>query len=217
MHTDILGRITADQWLVTGWFTEDYAHLARAFSANLDQLSIPHHLYARVLKPGGFVANTLRKPEVLLTAFADYPGKTLVLCDVDMQLFGDISPIVGMTGDVLVASGTKAGDCVPWKKRKRRIHLSSRVMVWKNNDRAKALVRLWKEQCDRPGISYGDETALIEAYVRSEGVGLARLPPRFSGHQKHSAPADAVFIHDSEYDKRQTWLHNLLSGKFLRH
>lgn len=216
MHSDILGKTAATSWLVTGWFTEDYSPLARRLSDNLDRLAVPHHFYAREKDPRGYVANTRRKPEVVLAAFSDYPGKTVVLFDVDMEVLGDISSLAAINGDVIVASNTKPGDCVPWKKRKRRIHMGSRVMVWKSNEPAKQLARLWLEQCQKPGISYGDEVAFIEAYVRSEGVALSRLPPRYAGVQKHTAPQGAVVIHDSEYDKRKTLLQKLISGKLFR-
>ena len=211
MHADILGSAPIDGWLVIGWFTEDYTKLARALSDNLNRLGIPHHLYARVLDPGGWAANTRRKPEVLFSAYAHHPGTTLLMFDVDMEVIGDISGIASINGDVVAPSGSKRADCQPWQRRKRRIQFSSRVMVWKSNDAAKSLARLWLEECRKPRITYHDEVAFGEAYVRSEGVAVSRLPPRFSGAQKHNAPKDAVIIHDSEYDKRRKWYSKIFS------
>jgi hypothetical protein len=211
MHTDILGKAPIGPWLVIGWFTEDYTSLARALSDNLNRLAIPHHLYARVLDPRGWLANTLRKPEVVLSAYGDHPGTTLILFDVDMEVLGDISELASMPGDVNTPSGTKRGDCLPWQRRKRRIHLSSRVMVWKSNDAARNLAALWLKECKKPGITYGDEVAFIEAYVTSERITLARIPPRLAGYQKHNAPKDALIVHDSEYDKRRKWYSKILA------
>lgn len=211
MHADILGKAPVGPWLVIGWFTEDYTPLARALSDNLDRLAIPHHLYARVLDPRGWLANTLRKPEVLLSAFRDHPGKTLILFDVDMEVLGDISALAGLPGDVVAPSGTKRGDCLPWQRRKRRLHVGSRVMVWKSTEAAMRLARIWLDECARPGIAYGDEVALLEAYARSDGVTLSRVPPYLSGCQKHNAPKDALIVHESEYDRRRKWYSKILA------
>jgi hypothetical protein len=86
-------------WLAIGWFTEDstYRPLAEALAANLSQHGAPFHLFA---KPSLGAWNTRRKPAVVLEAMDAYPGKTLVLMDVDCRLRGDIEPVTQIGGDV---------------------------------------------------------------------------------------------------------------------
>lgn len=76
---DLVGGQIAD-WLVAGWFTPDYRPLAEAFAVNLSEHGAPHHLLA---KPSLGAWNTRRKPAVVLEAMDLYPGKTIVLTDVD--------------------------------------------------------------------------------------------------------------------------------------
>lgn len=205
MHLDIRGRAAIESWLVIGWFTEDYTPLARQLSDNLNQLSIPHHLYARVLAPGGWLKNTLQKPQVVLDALAEHTGKTLILFDVDMQVRGDISSLIALNGDVVAPSGTKGARRLPWQKPRRRLGFGSRVMVWKNNPAAVGLAKLWLRECQGAAGRIGDETAFAEAYAQSEGVAVSRLPALFTGMERRKAPPEALIIHDSEREKRREW------------
>jgi|RhiMethySRZTD1v2_1073278.scaffolds.fasta_scaffold846012_3 hypothetical protein len=85
---DLIGGQVGD-WLVTGWFTPNYRPLAEAFAANLSEHGAPFHLFA---KPSLGAWNTRRKPAVVLEAMDAYPGKTVVLMDVDCRLRATSSP-----------------------------------------------------------------------------------------------------------------------------
>lgn len=203
---DIVASDEGLGWVAVGWFTPDYRSLAQNLSDNLGRLAIPHHLYARTLTSGGWLSNCRRKPEILLTAFIAYPGKALILMDVDIEVRAGMGELAATEGDVVVYSGTKRADLVPWlPPRKRRLFISSRVMVWKPTAPALQLANAWHWECQRPGIGYGDETAFIEAYGKSQGVAVSRMDPRFAGHEKGSAPADSVIIHDSAHAKHIPW------------
>src|SRR5262245_42953256 len=80
------GRV--EDWLVIGWFTEDatYRPLAERFATNLAEHGAPFHLFAKPVLGKGW--NTWRKPSVVLEAMDAYPGKAIVLMDVDCTVRG---------------------------------------------------------------------------------------------------------------------------------
>ena len=88
---DIISPEMSRDWLVIGWFTPDYRGLAERFAGNLNRFAIPHHLFA---KPIGSGWDTSRKPSVILEAMDLYPGKTIILMDVDCIVDGDIRPVL---------------------------------------------------------------------------------------------------------------------------
>ena len=147
-----------DDWLVTGWFTEDatYQPLAEAFAANLREHGVPFHLFA---KPSVGAWNTGRKPLVVLEAMDAYPGKAVVLMDVDCVVRGDIAPVTRIDADVgvvVIARNVRKG--------KRLAHwiateCSSRVVVFRPTKGARAFAMNWSEQIARSDISPPASTA----------------------------------------------------------
>jgi hypothetical protein len=141
---DLLGGQLGD-WLAIGWFTEDstYRPLAEALAANLSQHGAPFHLFA---KPSLGAWNTRRKPAVVLEAMDAYPGKTLVLMDVDCRLRGDIEPVTQIGGDVGIVVIARN------VRRRRRwahwlsVECSSRVVVLRPTEGARAFARTWAAQ-----------------------------------------------------------------------
>jgi hypothetical protein len=140
---DITGGTVGD-WLVIGWFTPDYRPLAETFAANLFRRCAPFHLWAKPeLAPGW---NTSRKPSVVLEAMDAYPGKTLVLMDVDCIVQGDMSPAANIAGDVgitiLARNMRRKGRWQYWIA----AEASSRVVVFRNTEGARAFARRWAER-----------------------------------------------------------------------
>src|SRR5690349_17002520 len=92
-------------YIVTGFFTPDYAELGASFAANLRTHAVPHHLYAA--SASAWQNAILLKPQIVLRAMADYPGRTVVLMDIDCYLTGPMDPILAFQGDVSLFVGVR--------------------------------------------------------------------------------------------------------------
>ena len=105
-----------------------------------------------------------------------YPGKTVVLMDVDCRLRGDIEPVTQIDGDVGIVVIARN------VRRRRRwahwlsVECSSRVVVFRPTDGARAFARTWAD------------TIEVVAYNRSNL--LASLPARTK--VKFTGPADKI-------------------------
>jgi hypothetical protein len=217
---DICGGQIGDH-LIVGWFTEDatYRPLAEKFAANLAQHGVPFHLFA---KPSGAGWSTRRKPTVVMEAMDLYPGKTVVLMDVDCVVSGDISPVTEVAGDVgiiVVARNMRRG--------RRPAHwiateCSSRVVVFRPTEGASAFARKWQETIEQSSVDH-DEHAMVWAMLASlPTTRFAYIDQRFSGREIGQTP-DAVIEHDSAHDEerraRRSGFQNALRAferRFLR-
>jgi hypothetical protein len=194
-HGDLRGGHFGD-WLVTGWFTPNYRPLAEAFAGNLRAHGAPYHLWA---KPPLGEWNTRRKPSVVLDTMDAYPGKTVVLMDVDCTIRGDISPITRTNRDVgivVIARNMRNG------RRWRHwlaMECSSRVVVFRPTDGARRFAKAWAAQIERSAFPH-DEHAMAWAFLSSVGVDFSYIDQRFSGREVGQLP-DAVIVHDSEHEK----------------
>ncbi|HEY1244706.1 MAG TPA: hypothetical protein VGF29_07725 [Hyphomicrobiaceae bacterium] len=198
------GPISGD-WLVVGWFTPDYYKLAAHFSANLTEHGIPFHLWLKPKLGKGW--NTLRKPSVVLETMDAYPGKTLVLMDVDCRVNGDIAPATEFSGDVAI---TIFGRWVRlfWPPHKRlTMKVSSRVVVFRPTEGARIFAQEWERQCKIAHYS-GDEVAMGRAFLRGlQGVSFAHLNSRYSAND--ALGSDMVgheSAHAAMFPKPSDWL-----------
>jgi hypothetical protein len=189
----------ASDWLVTGWFTPDYRPLAEKFATNLAEHGVPYHLWAM---PSAGAWNTRRKPSIVRETMNTYPGRTVVLMDVDCVVRGDIAPVVNTETDIgIIVIGRNM------KKGSKFRHwiaaeCSSRIVVFRPTEGAREFVRRWAEQIDRSEFNH-DEHSMVWAL-------LASLPTtRFSYiDQRYSARelgqiSDAVIEHDSAHDEQR--------------
>ena len=195
---DIAGGAVGD-WLVVGWFTPDYRPLAEAFAANLTEHGAPFHLLAKPkLAPGW---NTSRKPSVVVEALETYPGKTVVLMDIDCIVRDDVAPVANIVGDV--------GITVLARNVKRRTMVlhwiaaecSSRVVVFRNTDGARAFARRWAEEIERSGVDH-DEHSMIWAFLSCPDVRFDYIAPEYSGREASKLP-DGVVVHQSAHSAQR--------------
>ena len=185
-------------WLVTGWFTPDYRPLAEAFAANLSERGAPYHLFA---KPALDAWNTLRKPTVVLEAMDRYPDQTIILADVDCVIRGDIAPAAQIRGDVgvtVIARNTRKGR--RWSH-SLLVELSSRVVIFRPTDGARAFAQAWADEIERSTIRH-DENSMAWAYLSSPGVRFDYIDQAYSGRETGTVP-DAVIVHDSAHDEQR--------------
>jgi hypothetical protein len=195
---DLVGG-TARDWLVTGWFTEDdtYRPLAQRFAANLTEHGAPFHLWA---KPKGQGWSTRRKPAVVLETLDAYPGRTVVLVDVDCVVRGDIAPVTQIETDVgiivIARNMRKGGRFRHWIA----TECSSRVVVFRPTDGARAFARKWADRIERSEFNH-DEHAMIWAMLASlASTSFDYIDQRFSAREIGQIP-DAVIEHDSAHDE----------------
>ena len=189
-----------DTWIAVGWFTADatYRPLAEAFAANLAEHGAPYHLFSRPPLEGW---DTSPKPGVVLEAMDAYPGKTVVLMDVDCVVRGDIEPVTQIRGDAgvtVIARNTRKGR--RWSH-SLLVEASSRVVVLRPTAGARAFAQAWADEIERSAIRH-DENSMAWAYLSSPGVRFDYIPQEFSGREAGTVP-DAVIVHDSAHDEQR--------------
>lgn len=189
----------AGDWLVTGWFTPNYRPLAEKFAANLTQHGAPYHLWAM---PSAGAWNTRRKPAVVRETMDAYPGKTIVLMDVDCIVQGDIAPVADIESDVGIV--VIARNMMKGQKWRHWIaaECSSRVVVFRATDGARAFVRKWAEEIDRSEFNH-DEHSMVWAMLKSlSTTSFSYIDQRYSAREIGTLP-DAVIAHDSAHDEQR--------------
>jgi hypothetical protein len=138
----------------------------------------PFHLFA---KPSLGAWNTRRKPAVALEAMDAYPGKTVVLMDVDCRLRGDIEPVTQIDGDVGIVVIARN------VRRRRRwahwlsVECNSRVVVFRPTEGARAFAQTWADTIERSTVNHD-------------------IDQRFSAREIGQI-ADALIEHDSAHDE----------------
>ena len=187
---------TNSGFLVTGFFTPDYFPLAFAFSKNLIENGIAHHLYARHKSAGDWGHQTLQKPSVLKDARRDHPESVLILMDVDCRVRGDITPMLQTVGDIAVPMGRKP------MKNGTALKPGTRVLLVRPTAQADAFLALWDDMC-RLEITPVENDEIRLQMAIEDGAGkfaIATLPHCFTGMEiRKATPAD-IIIHDSARD-----------------
>lgn len=183
-------------WLVVGWFTEDsvYRPLAEKFAARLDECGAPYHLWSKPKVKGMSRLDTiLMKPAVVLEAMAAYPGKTVVLMDIDCVLRGDLTPLVDVDGDVGIAlfggMPTKDKDWRVW------LGLSTRVMVFKPTGPARIFAERWAALVKTEG-GHEERCAAMAFLSSTVDVRFHHIDIAYSGRETHQLP-NGIVLHES--------------------
>jgi hypothetical protein len=191
---DIVGGSGCD-WLAIGWFTPDYRPLAEKLAASLREHGAPFHLFARTKPVKGW--STHQKPAVVMAAMDAYPGKTLVLMDVDCIVTGDIAPVTRIAGDVGLAIKARRG------RRSRIVFtLSSRVVVFRPTPGARVFAEMWDAECVASG-RLNDEPAMAWAFIKHPELAYSHLDQRYIGREVDAANSiDGITIwHDSAHER----------------
>jgi hypothetical protein len=207
MNGDFISADITRDWLAVGWFTPNYEPFARAFAAGLAKHFVPFHLYA---KPAQSVWSTRSKPIVALEAMDAYPGKTVVLMDVDCIVSGDIAQVADIAGDVGITILARN-----MRKRKMWQHwiaaeASSRVVILRPIEGARTFLRRWADVIESNGLNH-DEHSMIWAFLTSPDVRFHYIPLTYSGREVGQV-ANPVIAHDSAHHKThgRAWFKRLL-------
>jgi hypothetical protein len=186
-------------YVAVGWFTEDstYRPLAEAFAANLREHGVPFHLFA---KPTLGEWRTTLKPTVALEAMDAYPGRTVVLMDVDCLIRGDLAPVAQIEGDVgvvMFAKDTaKAGRIRHWL----HVETSSRIVLFAPTEGARVFAQAWASRIAAARFKH-DEWAMMWALLASvPTVRFSFIPQGFSAREIGQIPG-AIVEHDSAHDE----------------
>jgi hypothetical protein len=194
-HTATAGDIkggTIGDWLVTGWFTPNYRPLAERLAANLTEYHAPFHLRAKPKAGAGW--NTWRKPSVVIETMDAYPGKTVVLMDTDCIVRGDLAPMAEFAGDVSLTVKVRLMRVVPGFHKRIVFKTSSRVVVFRPTDGARAFAAEWERLC-KSATYGGDEPSMAWAYLQRPEVSYHNLDPRYAGDEVGNEVSDAVICH----------------------
>jgi hypothetical protein len=217
---DLVGGQIGD-WLVIGWFSEDasYRKLAETFAANLAEHGAPYHLFA---KSSLGTWNTRRKPAVVLEAMSLYPGKTLVLCDVDCVIRGNISRVTQFAGDIGICA--QARNVTKGRRFKHWLafETSSRVVVFRPTEGASAFASKWAETVERSAFNHDEHSQAWALLSSLPTTRFEYIDQKYSGREVGQIEG-AIIEHDSAHDEARrasrgrlkTWLRNV-ERRFLR-
>ncbi len=87
-----------------------------------------------------------------------YPGKTIVLMDLDCVALGDIAPAAQIRGDVGIVVFARN------VRRRRRwaqwlsVECSSRVVVFRPTDGARAFAQTWAETIEKSAVNHDEHS-----------------------------------------------------------
>jgi hypothetical protein len=195
-------------YIVTGFFTPDYRGLTEALADQLAAVGAPFHFFAWDKHPAGW--DTSPKPTVVLAAIDRYPGKTVILMDVDCAVRGDLAPLTELPGDVGLT--IRARPQMKWRSPQAQqvvVLASSRVVVFRPFAGAVAFAQEWQRLCSvvRTSAYRGDEGALIWAYLNCPWVSYYQITPEYSAAGEPGSVPGAIIEHDSAHNKERamTW------------
>jgi hypothetical protein len=191
--SDIKGGPAPETWIIIGWFTPDYRHWAERLAKSLAPRGVAYHLLAKEKPAAGWGAATRRKPDIALEALALYPGKTVVLLDVDAEAIGALDGLGDIAGDVSAFLKAKTN-----RKGVTTLMLSTRVLALRPTPATTRLLEAWREACK--GTELIDEAVLGALWPSLRGITLDPLPERFAARERDAAPPDAALVHDSARD-----------------
>lgn len=170
-------------YVTCGWYTPDYAHWADRLRANLDDLGEPHDIVEVEKNPGGWEANTMRKPGQVLAAMMRHPAKTIIFLDVDCEVCNSLSELAGASrADIQLHFR-----CNMMRNGLPRMTARSGTMVIRPTERAKSFVKNWRELNFAAPSGSVDQRTLPAAIVKTPGLAVGMLDNRYC-----AVPADNV-------------------------
>jgi len=168
--SDLVNVTKAGDWIVCGWFTPDYRHWAEQLVGDLERLSIPYHFEAVAKARGGWNVNTLQKANVVLRALKRYPGKRVILLDVDCNVQGDLSPLAQIDCDIALyfRARRRKERWYSWFRINQKasptlLQPRSGTMLFVPTKATGELLQRWSEHSNAAQLGDDDETALANA------------------------------------------------------
>jgi hypothetical protein len=216
-----------DNYVIVGWFTPDeqYSKLAREFSEMLKSFGLSHYLFRQEVS-GDFQQKVCMKPYIVSKAMELFPGKTIILMDIDCivhKLPIHLLSMLSLLFDVATVIITK--DKFDKRTGKRNwdisVGCSTRIVVFCPTLKAKALVRDWKNIICLMGDNPHEEAAFTKALLRRSNISNMPIPHGYSAREKGEVPGaiiEHVSAHRAKAKNRSwisTWLRQL-EKRFIR-
>jgi hypothetical protein len=125
-----------------------------------------------------------------------YPGKTVVLMDVDCIIHGDIAPVTRIAGDVgivVIAQNVRRRGKKRWAHWL-AVECSSRVIVFQPTEGARAFVKTWADTIER-SIHQGDLARRAGRVPVLQAIGARPLHLTDAGRRRGIDLAGAARLH----------------------
>lgn len=199
MSQDIVGvEEGAPPYVAVSFFTPNYRPLAENLAKDLAQTKNPFHLIARDKGTSTWTNVVHWKPEIVLQAMDLYPKSNIILLDADSSIRGSLAPAFDFVGDVSARPKLRLTNHV-WPFRKKTVlHISSRSMAFKPNERSRQMLADWRDELRTASYYQGGcEMALRFVIMRSVGLAFTPMDPRYCGLEDNVAPPDAIVVHSS--------------------
>ena len=184
---DLINAAKAGDWIVCGWFTPDYRHWAETLIGDLERLGNPYHFEAVAKAKGGWSANTLMKADVVLRSLNRYPGKRIVLLDVDCRVFGDLAPLAALPCDVAFFLRSRQRKDRWYSQLRPKANAPqtflqprSGTMLFAATDAARNLVERWSALSKSARAGQDDESTLAMALGEGTGLALCALETKWA-------------------------------------
>jgi len=180
------------EFVVTGWFTEDYQRWLYPLLDDLERFGHDHDFKCVTLPPKGlWEEKTLVKAREISKAMDRNPGKWIINLDVDCRVLRPLDSLVdNFTGDV--------GFFIQTKYRHRggaKVRVRSGTMIFAPTPAARAFVHMWETESGRAPKGENDQTALQVAMGRPIASNLQSIPNEYC-----ATPGECespVVLHDS--------------------
>ena len=194
---DIISDTRPSDLVICGFFTPDYRELATALADNIAPFH-PFHMFAVTEDESSWLAVVQRKPRIVLQAMDLYPTATVILLDVDCSVRGRIDLMTDIPGDVSAFVKLKQIKRLLSSREQTLVHVSSRSMVFKPNDRARKLLVDWDTEIRTASyIQGGCERALRVTLFGATYLAFSPMDERYSGREITIASKDDLIVHDS--------------------
>jgi len=186
-------------WMVSGFYTPDYAHWYERLKFNLMGFDQPFFFAEAKKLGGGWEANCLAKAGHVADMMARFPNKTIVWIDVDCQVTASLEPLARIPGDIGVRFYTKGR-----RGRAVILRVAAGTLVFKPNEAARRFVHRWRANSATAPFGEDDEATLTRTVTSIHGVAISQIDD--AGLVKHdyaSKDADKV-------SKVTRWIHRQL-------
>lgn len=194
---DIISKARPSNLIVCGFFTPDYRELAAALADDIAPFH-PFHFFSVSKDDASWVNVVQRKPRIVLQAMDLYPSATVILLDVDSSVRGPVSEMTEFPGDVSAFVKLKQIRRLLSSREQTLVHVSSRSMVFKPNERARRLLTDWDTEIRTADYAQGGcERALRMALFRATYLAFSPMDERFSGREITLASDADIIVHDS--------------------
>ncbi|MGE0512886.1 MAG: putative nucleotide-diphospho-sugar transferase [Hyphomicrobiaceae bacterium] len=193
-------------YVVCGWYTQDYSKWVPPLLSSLNTFSAPHDFIQVEKADGGWERNTLRKPAMIEQAMVRHPQRTVIFLDVDALLLGPLDVLADIEADVALYFAVKRK-----ANGNHALFARSGTIVLRPTSMARQFVRTWGDLSREAPLGWVDQSTLLEALWRTSGMTIRQLDVRYCATRKDQV-ADPVVLHEqgsTRSRKMPPWLRGI--------